>query len=113
MPDDQMKWRLPEALTLTRSDGCQILVKVSQDGNTLVGTAHANSEGGAAEITGAMSGSVEGDSISLTIYWPDNSVADFNGTVSSDGLASGTTASRSDEALPANWSAAPAAWAWE
>ncbi len=113
MPDDQMKWRLPDDLTLTRSDGCQIMVKVSQDGNTLVGTAHANAGGAGAEITGAMSGSVHGDSISLTMYWPDKSVADFNGTVGSDGLASGTTASRPDEALPAKWFAEPAAWAWE
>jgi len=113
MPDDQMKWRLPETLTLTRSDGCQILINITQDGNTLVGTAHASAEGGATEITGAMSGSVQGDAISLTVYWPDKSVADFNGTVGSSGLASGTTALRPNEALPGDWSAAPAAWAWE
>lgn len=113
MPDDQVKWRLPETLTLTRSDGCQIMISIAQDGNTLVGTAYASAESDTTEITGAVSGSVQGDAISLTIYWPDKSVADLNGTVGSDGLASGTTASHPDEAPFGNWSAAPAAWARE
>ncbi len=40
MPEDQMKWRLPDNWTVIQSDGRRVRIKVSQDGNTLVGTAH-------------------------------------------------------------------------
>jgi len=60
MPDDRIQWILPACWTLTRSDGQNVTVKVSQDANTLVDTASGGSCNPSAGMTGAMSGSVHG-----------------------------------------------------
>lgn len=52
-------------------------------------------------MTGALSGSVMGDTINLTIYWPDKTIAEFNGTLSGDGRIEGTTFSHPDGAYGA------------
>jgi len=64
-------------------------------------------------MTGTMSGSVYGDSFTMTIYWPDNSIIEYHGTVTGDGEVSGTTSDRSDSAPSADWSGREAFAAWE
>lgn len=113
MPDDHMKWRLPERWTVIQSDDCQISIEVSQDGNTLVGTARDGPDNRSPKMIGTISGSVVGDAISFVIYWPDKSIAEFSGTVSGDGRANGTTVGRSDDVPVQEWHAEPALSAWE
>ena len=113
MPEERMKWRSPDRWTVTQSDGRQVRIKMKQDGNTLVGTAHDSSGDQLSEMVGAMSGAVEGDEINMTIYWPDGSVGEFAGSVSADGKARGTTVIRSDDASSADWSAEPGLLPWE
>ena len=113
MPEDKMKWRLPDNWTVIQSDGRRVTIDVSQDGNTLVGTAYGGSGDPSAERTGTMSGSVVGDTISLTIYWPDKTIVEFNGTVSGDGSTEGTTFSQPDSAPSGGWHAEPALSPWE
>ena len=112
MPNDRMKWRLPEHLTVIHADGRQVRIEVSQDGNTLVGTAHEGRGADLAEMTGALSGSVEGDTISLTIYWPDKSTAELNGLVNGDGSVGGTTVGQPDGDRSGNWHSEPALTPW-
>ena len=113
MPDDRMKWRLPEHWTVIHADGRQVRIKVSQDGNTLVGTAHEGRGEGSAEMTGALSGSVEGDTVSLTIYWPDKAIAELNGLVKGDGSVRGTTVGQLDGNRSGNWHSEPALTPWD
>ena len=113
MAEDQMKWRLPDNWTVIFSDGRQVRIEVSQDGNTLVGTAHSGPGNGSAEMTGALSGSVVGDTVNLTIWWPDKTIAEFNGTVSGDGSIEGTAVSQPDGASSGHWHAEPALSPWE
>lgn|GEM_PF-5817377 len=110
MPDDQIKWRLPERWTVTQSGGQTVTIEVTQDANTLVGTASPAAPLGPA--TGTMSGSVDHDIVTMTIYWPDNSVIDYHGTVSGEGLASGTATARSGSAPVTQWFAEQALTAW-
>ena len=113
MPEDQMKWRLPDNWTVIQSDGRRVRIEVSQDGNTLVGTAHSGPGNRSVEMTGALSGSVVGDTINLTIYWPDRTIAEFNGTVSGDGTIEGMSFSQPDGASSGGWHAEPALSPWE
>ncbi len=113
MTDDQMKWRFPDSWSVTQSNGENVRVELSQDGNTLTGTAHGSSRDRPAETTGIMTGSIEGDSINFTVYWPDETVAEYSGTVDGAGKAEGTTVDRSDDVPPTNWFGEPALLAWE
>ncbi len=108
-----MKWRLPDCWTVVHSNGWRIAFDVAQDGNTLVGTTHGRPGGQSAEMTGTMSGSVDGDTIAMTVYWPDASIAEYSGTVDGDGKAQGTTVDRSDRASVADWFGEPKLCAWE
>jgi hypothetical protein len=110
MPED-MKWRLPDCWTVKHSDGQQARIDVVQDGNTLVGTAYGGSGDPSAERTGTMSGSVHGDTLTMTIYWPDNAIVEYHGMVSGDGRVEGTL-NRSDGAS-ADWFGEQALAAWE
>jgi len=110
MPDD-MKWRLPDCWTVKHSDGQQVRIDVVQDGNTLVGTAHGGSGDPPAEMTGTMSGSVHGDTLTMTVYWPNSAIVEYHGTVTGDGRVEGTI-DRSDGAS-ADWFGEPALWPWE
>jgi len=113
MPEDQLKWRLPDSWTIILSDGRRVRIEVSQDGNTLVGTAHGSPHDRSGELTGALSGSVVGDTINLTIYWPDGTIAEFDGTVNGDGSTEGTTFSQPVGASSGGWHAEPALSPWE
>jgi len=110
MPED-MKWRLPDRWTVTHSDGQQARIDVVQDGNTLVGTAHGSSGDPSAERTGIMSGSVHGDTLTMTIYWPNGAIVEYHGTVTGDGRVEGTI-DRPDGAS-ADWFGEQALWSWE
>ena len=110
MPED-MKWRLPDCWTLKHSDGRQVRIEVVQDGNTLVGTAHGGSGDLSAEITGTLSGSVHSDTLTMTIYWPNNAIAEYHGTVIDDGRVEGTF-ERSDGAS-ADWYGEQALRPWD
>ena len=113
MPEVQMKWRLPDNWTVIQSDGRRVRIDVSQDGNTLVGTAHDGLGNHAVEMTGTLSGSLVGDTVNLTIYWPDRTIAEFNGMVSGKGRIEGTTFSQPDGATSGGWHAEPALSPWE
>ena len=113
MPENQLKWRVPDVWTVIQANGEHVRIEVSQDGNTLTGTVHGNPGNPAAELTGIMSGSVEGDTINLTIYWPDETIAEFHGAVSTNGRVEGTTTTQDDTASSAEWYAEPALLAWK
>ncbi len=110
MPED-MKWRLPDCWTVKHSDGQQVRIDVVQVGNTLVGTAHGGSGDPSAEMTGTMNGSVHGDTLTMTINWPDNAIVEYHGIVTRDGRVEGTI-DRSDGAS-ADWFGEKALGAWE
>ena len=111
MAEDNMKWRLPDRWTVTQSDGQNVTIDASQDGKTLVGTAYGGPGDPSAEMTGTMYGSVDGDTFTMTIYWPNNSIIGYHGTVTSDGRVEGTI-DRSDGAS-ADWFGEQALGAWE
>ena len=113
MPEDKMKWRLPDNWTVIQSDGRRVRIEVSQDGNTLVGTAYGGQGDRSVEMTGALRGSVVGDTINLTIYWPDRIIAEFNGKVSGDGRIEGSTFHQSVGVSSGGWHAEPALSPWK
>jgi hypothetical protein len=113
MSGDRIKWRLPERLAVTLSDGREVTIEISQDGNTLVGTAHGATNAGSSGSTGVLNGSVEGDVVDFTVYCPGDSTVDFHGTFNVDGLATGTAVDRSGKAASEQWSAEPEAQPWE
>ncbi len=96
MPED-MKWRLPDCWTVKHSDGQQARIDVVQNGNTLVGTAHGGSVDASAEMTGTVSGSVHGDTVTMTVSWPNSAVVEYHGTINGDGRVEGNI-DRSDGA---------------
>ncbi len=110
MPED-MKWRLPDCWTVKHSDGQQVRIDVVQVGNTLVGTAHGGSGDPSAEMTGTMNGSVHGDTFTMTINWPNNAIAEYQGTVTGDGRVEGTI--DPSDGASADWFGEKALGAWE
>lgn len=91
-------WRLPGCWSLTHSGGEEVRLDTTQDGNTIVGTAHRSSVSDAPEVTGIVSGWLVGDEITLTIYWPNGPVSEYQGLVGNDGEASGTVLEKTNEA---------------
>jgi hypothetical protein len=106
-------WRLPECWTLTHSGGEEVRLDATQDGNTIVGTAHKSSVLDAPEATGIVSGWLVGDEITLTIYWPDGPAAEYQGLVSNDGEASGTVLEKTNEAASEQWRGQSQILPWE
>ena len=113
MPENRMKWRLPEVWTVIQANGSQILIQVTQDGNTLAGTTNTGQSDCATKKTGFMSGSIDGNTINLSIYWPDESVAELHGSVSASGKAQGTISIRQNGHSSVHWHAEPDLSAWE
>lgn len=113
MPSPEIKWRVPIQWTVVQSDGWQIRFDVSQDGNTLVGKAYGAPGGVPDTMTGVLDGSVDGDQFYMTIYWPDNSIGKYLGTVSRQGNVEGTKLDEGNSSSVAQWFGEPGLTKWE
>ena len=109
MPDQDVKWRLPEQWTIIRADGGRVTFDLNQDGDTIAGTARADAAD--PDVTGIMSGSTTGDRIEMTIYWPDAKIAEYEGSVAPDGKVRGTLAGEG-VAGPTEWTATELLSSW-
>ena len=111
MTDEHVKWRLPEMWTIARSDGRSVRLDLTQDGDTISGTACAD---GDETSEGTMSGSTTGDSIEMTIYWPAAAITRFIGSIDADGTAGGTVVSEDDAVAAAvGWTATGRLSSWK
>jgi hypothetical protein len=109
MSDQQVKWRLPEKWTIIGSDGRTVHLDLTQDGDTLSGTARADGE----ELTdGTVSGSTTGDNIELTIYWPAAAITRFVGSIEADGSTRGTIEGNDGAAAATGWTATEPLSSW-
>lgn len=106
MAEQHVKWRLPEQWSVTRSDGATLRLDLTQDGDTLSGTAQAGA------VAGIMSGSTTGDSVELTVYWPAGAVTEYRGSVDAGGTASGTAVEGSAASATIEWRADVEATRW-
>jgi hypothetical protein len=109
MSDQQVKWRLPEAWSITRSDGRTVRLDLTQDGDTISGTARAD---GDEAFAGTMGGSTTADSIEMTIYWPAAAIARYVGAIDGDGAARGTVVSDDGSAAAVEWTAVERLSSW-
>lgn len=106
MAEQHVKWRLPEQWSVTRSDGATLRLDLTQDGDTLSGTAQAGA------VAGIMSGSTTGDAVELTVYWPAGAVTEYRGSFDGGGTASGTVVNGLGASAPLEWRADVAAAHW-
>ena len=109
MSDQQVKWRLPEAWRYTRTDVRTVRLEMTQDGDTISGTARADGDDAS---EGTMSGSTTADSIEMTIYWPAAAIARYVGSIGADGAARGTVVSDDGSAAAVEWTAAERLSSW-
>ena len=112
MPSAEIKWRVPYDWTVVQSDGWRMRLDVSQDGNTLIGKAHGTRSRDSATMTGMLNGSIDGDELYMTIYWSNNSIGKYLGTVSEQGHVEGTSIEENNSTLVVQWSAEPALTEW-
>jgi hypothetical protein len=110
VPEPRLKWRMPSTWTIVQSDRPSIAIKLEQDGNTIVGTACRYLPESEA---GTVHGSIDGDQVSFTVYWPDKAIGEYLGTVNQLGIVTGTEVSSSDGALTGTWQGEPALAPWE
>lgn len=113
MPGAKSKWRVPEQWSIVQSNGLRIRFEVTQDGNTVVGTAHRRQANQSAEMTGTLNGSIDADQFFMTIYWPDNSIGKYLGSVSVEGNVEGTTVDQDNGEAMFTWFGEGALWQWE
>ena len=113
MSELEIKWRVPNPWSVVHSVGPAVRLDAVQDGNTIVGTARRDSENDLDKMTGTWSGSVDGDDLSMTIYWPDGSTKEYLGTVDVRGRVQGTTFDPMAPDLVTNWHGDPALSRWE
>ena len=113
MSDSSLRWRVPAEWSVVNSDGEQTRLKVAQDGNTLLGSAHRQPASDADTSPGMVNGSVDGDQLYLVIYWPDKLVENYLGTIGDGGKVEGTKLDRANPAVLANWNGDPALTAME
>ena len=113
MPGSEIKWRVPGHWTVVQSNGLRVRFEITQDGNTVVGTAYRSPDPGSAPMTGTLNGSIDGDEFFMTIYWPDNSIGKYLGSVGDQGRVEGTTVDQANRAAVASWYGEGALSRWE
>lgn len=103
MPGPETKWRVPGQWTVVQSNGSRIRLEVTQDGNTVIGSAYRSPDPGSAPMTGTVNGSIDGDEFFITIYWPDKSICKYLGTVGDGGRVEGSNVDQANPAAVASW----------
>ncbi len=112
MSGSSLKWRVPNRWNVVHSDGEHIRLEVSQDGNTLLGSAHRVRGREVDTTTGIVNGSVDGHQLYELIYWPNNLIDNYLGTVSGQGNVEGTKVDQTNPATVARWYGEPALTEW-
>ena len=111
MSNQNLKWRLPVDWTIVQSNGWHVWTELSQDGNSLIGKVHGARDK-EPDMTGIANGSIDGDQFQMTVYWPDNTICNYLGTVDADRKAEGTIVDASTGATIASWYGEPALLEW-
>ena len=112
MPSAEIKWRVPIDWTVVQSDGWRMRFDGLQDGNSLIGKAHGTRGRDSAAMTGILNGSIDGDELYMTIYWPDGSIGKYLGAVNGQGHVQGTSIDQRNPTSVVQWSGEPALTEW-
>ena len=98
------KWTLTQGTFLIRID-------LQQNGKVVTGDAIHNAKvnaqgqmfGAGQDVTGSVDGTVEGDKFNVQIYWPDNLVGVYRGTIGPQGRVEGITYDKAKPSVNASW----------
>ena len=92
--DECAQWRVPQDWDLVQDNGFNLNLKTSQDKNQhLRGVATSWNE----TMVGNVDGHVSGDKLVFAVYWDNNSVGDYNGTIDNAGHVEGFTQDRNNK----------------
>ena len=98
--DKCAQWRVPQDWDLAQDNGFNLNLKTRQDKNQhLRGEAVSWNQ----TMSGSVDGQVSGDKLTFAIYWQNNAVGDYNGTIDSAGHVEGFTQDRNDKGSTAGF----------
>ncbi|MGH6825546.1 hypothetical protein [Methyloceanibacter sp.] len=98
------QWDITGSWTIEQTNGFLVDLKLQQDGNDLRGTASFTTS--ATDTgTGNLDGSIDGNSIQITIYWGGRSgaIGEYKGTINPRGRLEGDTFDRMNPVSRAGW----------
>jgi hypothetical protein len=94
------KWQFKQG---SRQAALDVTLDLRQKGRTVITGTASHQPAGTTGVSGNVDGTVEGDSFAVHIYWANNTVGVYDGTIRPSGKIEGTGYEQRSPSIKVNW----------